>query len=348
MIRQLILHIGAPKTGSTAIQERLRGARPALAAGGVLVPESAGAVSHAGLSLFAGDPWRVDSLRRAHGLRHRADFKAWREMFAERFRAEIVGSGAVRAILSSEFLYQRLSTRREVARLGRLLRPLAVEVRVVVYLRRQDRMALAMHASACRHGARLSFAFPGLLRSGLFDFAARLRLWAGEFGDAAMVVRPFERGALAVGDVVADFAEIAGLPELSAPETAVPRAANPTPPAAVLEFMRRINHVLPRFVADRPNPERGDLGDIIEELGLSGPPLAAPEAAARRFYERFALGNAEVARRWLGRADAALFEDLSFDDPDPMASGEPLDLDAAIRISAALWAYQERRRKESG
>ena len=344
MIRDIILHIGAPKTGSTAIQERLRACSAVLSKRGVFVPESAGVISHAGLSLYAADPWPVDSLRRAYGLRHWADFRAWRTTFAAQFAAELRGSGAERVILSSEFLYQRLTSRREIARLKRLLHPLARHVRVVVYLRRQDRMALALHASASRHGALRPFAFPGPLRAGLFDFYARLRGWASVFGQGAMTVRPFERGALRDGDVLADFAEIAEAPELA--ETDGARAVNPTPPAAVLEFMRRMNRVLPRFVEDRPNPVRGDLGDIVEELGLAGPPLAAPEAAARRFYDRFVSGNADVARRWLGREDGVLFKDLTFDDPDPMAIGEPLDLDAAIRISAALWAYQERRRRE--
>ena len=345
MIRKIILHIGAPKTGSTAIQERLRALRSQLLARGVLVPESAGTVSHAGLSLWAGDVWRVDSLRRAYGLRHSADFRAWRPVFQERLSSEIAGSGVERVILSSEFLFQRLSTRREVARLHQLLRPLADEIRVAAYLRRQDRMALAMHASACRHGARLPFSFPGVLRAGLFDFAARLRCWAAVFGDDALVVRPFERGALAGGDVIADFAQIADVPELTSCDgDGDARAANPTPPAAVLEFMRRLNLVLPRFIDGRPNPARGDLGDIVEGLDLHGPPLAAPEPAARRFYARFAAGNAEVARRWLGRADGRLFADLSFETPDPMTCGEPLDLDTAIRIAAELWAYQERRR----
>lgn len=340
-----LLHIGVPNAGGAAIREAIRLEAAALAAAGALAPSSPGAVDHAGLALYAGDLWRIDDARRAHGLSRLGDLRRWRSGFVGGFDVEIAASNAETALLSSDLLYRRLTTRREIARLRRFLAERFDPIDVVVYLRRQDRLALAMHAAASRFGARRGFTFPGPHRAGLYDFAARLRRWASVFGEERIAVRLFEPAQLVAGDVVADFANVAGLDALrpiGGRPTAAPTAA---PPAFALEFLRRLNAHLPRFVDGVPNPERGDLAEVMEHLALSGPPLQASPGAADVFLKRFAAGNAWIARRFLDRADGRLFHDEGGGGEEGCFGPQTLDVDDAVRIAAALWAFQERRRR---
>jgi hypothetical protein len=65
----------------------------------------------------------------------------------------------------------------------------------------------------------------------------------------------------------------------------------------------------------------------------------APSAeAATEFLGRYAASNAEVAGKYLNRADRALFvEQPSRDRPERVPA---LDVDKAVEIAAKLWLWQ--------
>lgn len=337
-----ILHIGAPKTGSTSIEAFLLANEAALSERGAALPRSTGRASAVGLTLYAQSVWRRSGQRKANGLADRRGFLDHRARLSDALIAEAAGLRKTHDVMlfSTETLWALLRTKAEVARLGRLMREIADETRVIVYLRRQDRFALSLYATQARFGRVRPFQFPSLWQDRMYRYAERLAQWAAVFGPDALQVRPFEPGQLKDGDLLSDFAEQAGLGPIE--RFARPDPANPAPRSAVVEFMRRMNALIPRFDGAGINAARGPIGDLAELVDIASPKISAPAEAARRFLARFEKGNAAVARRYLGRDDGALFRDDRFEqDPGAGYLGE-LTADEAIAIAAQLWALRER------
>ena len=139
-------------------------------------------------------------------------------------------------------------------------------------------------------------------------------------------------------DVVDDYMHLIGLADGEG--LVRPGRSNPSLDAAGLEFLRRFNAHVP---ARRPwtARERGDVSAVLTDLSSDGPRLVLPPAQAREFVDRFAEGNARVAREYLGWGDGRLFGD-TYPDPDSeqgvVGPGQDvLDVDRAVDLAAALW-----------
>ena len=342
-----ILHIGAPHIAAAAIERFIDGNRAALRDRGAIAPRSVGRVSAIGLALYALDARRRSDDRRAAGLdergafrRHRARLRAALIDEVEAAREERAAPPVETLIFSSDALWRSLRSRREIHRLALLLGDVADEVRVIVYLRRQDRHALSIYAAETRFGRTTPFRFPGRLSDGAFRYDRKLAAWARAFGDGAIRVRPFEAAQLAGGDLLTDFIDQAGLGGVDGFDGV--SSADPAPTSAVVEFMRRINAAIPRFENGRLSPARGPIGDLAPLVESAARAPSAPETEARRFLTRFVAGDAAVARRYLGRTDGRVFFDESFAAaPDAGYLGE-LGADEAIAIAAQLWRLRER------
>lgn len=338
-IDEAVLHVGAPKTGSTSIEQFLGRNEAALRDRGVLIPRSVGRASAVGLTLFAQSSWRRTSQRRSNGLADRPSFLRHRARTPTRLATEIAEAAETapleRLMFSTETLWALLRSESEIKRLAGLIAPLAKRVRVVVYLRRQDRYALSLYATQTRFGRRRAFRFPGRLGDADFRYGTRLKRWEAAFGRDAITVRPFERDQLADRDLLEDVAAAAQLGSIEG--LSRPHPANPAPSAPIVEFMRRFNAEIPRFDGDRLNPARGPIGDLAELVSIAAPKVSAPAEEARAFLRRFDAENAEIARRYLGRGDGRLFHDETFDDDE--LSGYPAELtaDEAVSIAAQLW-----------
>ncbi|MCA2011153.1 hypothetical protein LCM17_06645 [Cereibacter sphaeroides] len=107
-----------------------------------------------------------------------------------------------------------------VARLADLARRHFGEVRVVCYLRRQDRLTLAHRKQVIEgHAAARFYAFgtdplplPRDYYRDYLDFHRKLnRLWLPAFGRENILVRNAQRSALIDGDVLADFTAVTGI-----------------------------------------------------------------------------------------------------------------------------------------
>jgi hypothetical protein len=330
--RLAILHIGGEKTGSTTLQATLAANRGALADRGILYSLVAGRTNHHGLALYATEGRHASDLRDAQGLGEDAAFAAFMEGFPDRLRREAEASGARILVFSSEHLSSRVVTVGEVARIRALLDTLAEGVRVVFYARPQEELVAAGWSTMLKSGATDPFDPDRLLRSGTpLDHAAVVERWCTAFPEACWRLRPFQAGQLEGGDVVEDFLAATGLPAEALPRRLPPR--NRSLDVATAEFLRRYN--LARAGDElRGQVLRGQLIRLLEELS-DGPPIRLPPDKAAEVAARHAPGNAAIARRLLGRD--TLFEAR----PDAAASLPALDLDGAMRITAALWRLVE-------
>lgn len=196
--RLAVLHIGPMKTGSTSIQWWLRVNRDALAEQGVAVPLHADQTNLSPLAATFGAT-QADDLDEADGIQA---LKIPREQLIADLDA--LGPETHTCIISGELMGQRMR-RPAIARLKTALSPYFDRWVIVIYLRRQDELAVSRLSTMLRRGARARLAKP-------LDYARILDDWAGEFGREAIRPRLFARDQLIDGDVVADFIETAGLP----------------------------------------------------------------------------------------------------------------------------------------
>lgn len=291
MTRELILHIGLPKTGSSSIQRVLAGHREALAAQGVYYPRSPGWENHQLLpASMVADP---NALWDVHpgvweGLKPEARLAMFREQFKEEMSA-LPGS-AKRCIISSEQCASLLMVPADVARLAELLRQWFDPIRVVAYLRRQDKHAASAYTQNLRTGNLAAPALPGGGPAELpqYDYGGLLDRWAGAFGANAILGRIFERDAMIGGDAVEDFLALIGL-KLPALEDNPDKLSNPSINLAGQELLRRAGRIYEAQGDARPwrdSPAWRRLTASITEV-MAGRGWRPTRGEATEFMERF-------------------------------------------------------------
>lgn len=195
-----ILHIGMPKTGSTALQNCLRASRRALLAAGVLYPTNPKDSKFNNHRMMIFGYTSFDRLPR-HIRRHQGYTRQnYREKYQE-FLTHVARQVARRQpevmILSSESLFRRPG-RRARKTLHSALLPQADEVDVAVYLRRPSEYYLSNLQQRLRNSYKTGPLWVPPMDGILCGYAKT-------FGEETVKPRLFERGALRDGDIVSDF-----------------------------------------------------------------------------------------------------------------------------------------------
>lgn len=296
----LVLHIGATKTGSTSLQEFLAHNRKALAAHGSLYPETFSDLRRNRLSLYVmPDDALPNRLWLRSGLGG-TDPEQFRTSMRERLLAEIAESGCERVVLSDETLFGGAPA--TVSEVRRFAEDIAGSVRVVVYLRRQDDHLTSMYQQAVRAGTVRRLADWSLQpRRRIYDYHRRLTMWRRRLAPDRIAVRPFESATFHGGSLASDFFEAAGIP---APDEGLEPVAvhNVRLGAEATEFLRLLN----LYRHQHPDLDHRDLGNrrFLSQLAeLPGPTLTLPEADLETFMEQWEDSNRATAREFLGREE---------------------------------------------
>ena len=205
-MRRLFLHIGAHKTGTTALQLNLQQNRVLLGMCGATYV-SAPTVAH--LHQYLGHI--------AFGSLLPAGFAV---LDPEEMMARVAAADRDMVVASSEnfsFFFQK----RAIEALEQMLRPHFDVITVVSYLRRQDRHAISHHQEGAKPHRPAEGDLWGHAPTALPDYTAnhdlyldydhRLGLWAEVFGAENVVVRVYDRRLLKNGDIFADFLSVIGL-----------------------------------------------------------------------------------------------------------------------------------------
>lgn len=150
----LILHIGIEKTGTTTIQEFLHLNRDLLPNNGVYFPKSIGVRNHRPLASWCLPDNRDDIYLRMNNLTGSHERKAWKVAFIENFEMELnsLKPEIKQVIISSEHFCSLLNKPSEIETLKGMLDKWFSNIKVIVYLRRQDLLAVSLFNTAMKAG----------------------------------------------------------------------------------------------------------------------------------------------------------------------------------------------------
>lgn len=325
-MRKLVVHIGCPKGGSSAIQKALRLNHAGLASRGIAVPsrdldpESEITGSHAAF---------FDSCvrqRRATPIPGLGDLL---ESAAERQAASTI-------VLSAENLSNPLG-------FERLFEDLAdrFEISIVLYVRRQDEFLEAswQQWDVKLGGSLLAWMIRNVGRRG--DWCSTIEPWARAFGDERIVARVHDRGRLVLGDSFFDFCDVLG--------------QDPTGFDAAGATNAGLTPMLSRMVEGNAGlfdgPHDQEFYDSVRELApdlvrktSSTPGLFGPDES-RAIMAAYARSNEQFRKRYLPHVKRPLFP---VDRPNQDAPREPQDVFERRLLQRQIFDLHQRVEKLQG
>lgn len=339
---KLVCHIGTPKTASTYLQNTCQLNKDWLVRHGILYPDlKAPDANH--ITLFFAAAAYIHDFARHYGLHTPEDVVRFREEMSE-----VIGRQVTEApdhihtmLMSSENLTGNIRSIEGVRGLASLLQPHFDEVRIIVYLRRQDSAMLSMYAEYMRRGFS-GPTFDQFLDRQLsldtdipyLDYQRMLTNWIEVFGLESITVRLFDRAGLRDGDVLVDFlAQVLAPSELDLAELVPSSESNVSLSAPALEFLRRLHPFLPFRQEGVENPERARLQDRINQLPESPrPELSAAQSA--RITDYFRAGNDWLGRTFFPDRDGPVFPDRT--DLSGQGNMGCIELDEFARFTAHM------------
>lgn len=296
MIDRLVIHIGTHKTGSTAIQRSLVGAREFLLARGILYPKPGrdrlaghGELAR-GLTATSGAPTETPT--------HLA------------FLEELRDTGASVLVISAEGLGSDFSGRSVAwARAAcEELRPR--EARILAYVRPQWEYMESSYAQRVKDG-RTWVTFEEYFERGLgdrrYDYSSVFDPWREALGER-LELRPHAPELLMGGDAVTDFWHAAGLGPPPVSRDGFPNRRTGARTTEMLRALRalladhRLDELLPATKVVRRARER-----IEAELPGDRPFAPFTPDLVSRVVERFAASNEALVRDYFGGRHASLF-----------------------------------------
>jgi hypothetical protein len=207
----LLFHIGAEKTGSTAVQEWLHRNSGALRESGIWYSETLGRPNNTGIYLYAGGV-RSDEgflFRGAVTDEQKLDFIKKTRLHLIQEVAEAKNAGCHTFVISNEHCHSRLISPRVIQHAADLLQPLFDQIKIYFVIRPQLDMCLSLASTQARVGGEVSSDwFLNQMRpdNHYFDYYGVLQKWSSIYGRDCLVPVPYRRNK----DVIAYFASELG------------------------------------------------------------------------------------------------------------------------------------------
>jgi hypothetical protein len=321
-MRRLFLHIGAHKTGSTALQLGLHRNRARLEGQGVAYVSDP-SVAHVHNHLASSQPGQPVP-------------EGFRVSNPDAFAALLAQPGKDMIIASSEnfsFFFQH----DPIADLHRSLAPHFDEIRILSYLRRQDRHAASHHLEGARPQRRAEAALWGNALTALpnptpahdlyLDYDRRIGLWADVFGQEHVKLRIYERELLFNGDIFSDFLTWIGLDEAG-------MAAAGERNLSLGAAQSKAGHLMVGMGIN------AKVMAAVQERIINDGRMLPSQDQARDFLARYRDGNRRLNARFALGPQPDLFDDR-FDDFPPTPQSDWTDEGATSALSAALFQLVE-------
>ncbi len=349
--KTLYIHIGTPKTGTTAIQGFCQDNAEELARHGYCFPDFTWLCPD--FRSVRNGHFLVESVKDADGRvcaeAERQIFCRGMERIAELFRTyEAV-------ILSDEGIWMATFERRKS-----LWRELAAgreeagfQVKIIVYLRRQDGylssswnqvVKMGVEQNAVRSWDEYTAHIPKIRQ---LNYDKKLGTIAAALGKDNLIVRRYEPGHFCGGSIYADFLDAAGLTLTDA--YVINKEVRNVRLAGNLHEIKRILNGMKGLGEEERRFLRITLVKCAQEPDIQRKYSMFSVEETAEFLEKYREGNRRVAKEYLGEPDADLF-DMDIPDLPRWRRESTLMEDDIIRFAgqgfAEMHAENERLRQE--
>ena len=310
---RLILHIGTPKTGSTALQHYLSANARVFSERNVLYPEFPPQFPKYAFAVARANGAFLRLL--TAGIIAYGDARSLTKHHDESFhvlQGALSGSGTV--VLSDELLW-RFDYRRWMEALGIVRELGASEVDFVVYLRRQDLLCSSWWRNDASKGEHMAFqGFKELLATEhrMVDYYGKLQQLEGAIEDlkvpGRIIVRPYDPRRFVLGSLERDFTAHLGLP---CEGTLIGGRINESLSFDVVEAIRRMSFKIGRpVIMTQIMPRAQRLSRRHPDAhGMS----AFDYEGALEYVDRFREGNERISEKYL--SGAPLFDEPEAERP---------------------------------
>lgn len=305
---EAILHVGDMKCGSTSIQEWLTEDRGLLEANGFFRSDVTRVVHYdSGLSSYALDDDRLDQEpRRECGIRSKGDVPGHRRDIEDRLAAEVAAlPDTAKAMVFSHELMLLLRPH-EVGRLLTLVRRLFASIRVVAYIRRQDRLFLSLWGQRLKTCAPDPNFFARMVKAR--RYLTMLDTWSSAVGPQNFSVRVFDKATFASTDLQADFREAAGIPHDD--RYAPPRRTNESLDAAAQTLLLELGERLGGEALKNRRRLWSKIRRVFQSKAAVKTAVPPVPLALKRFLAQYRTGRGLIPdAQWARRIMAACEHD---------------------------------------
>ena len=321
MQRTALVHIGLEKTGSTAVQRWLASHDAVIRSAGIVIPRSLGYPNHTKLVAACLDDGVLDNIKSHHLFVDGGSEQGFRRRIFANLERELRAADAHwhTLLITSELISSRLSSLTELNRLASVLLRHVDRIKFVVFLRRQDQLALSRFSSILRSGYG-SF-------SNIFDDYSPAnflccpdgRLLSDElfFYDFELILSRFSRLPQCEVDVyfygvdspIAVFSKLLGLEGLESANSV--QRHNSALSAEAQYIIAQLNQCYPvQFASGMRNEAYRQLQRRIEQE-VDGGPRTVSRASAIGFWQGYRAMNDRVVNRYAQREDQCFSDDFS-------------------------------------
>jgi len=311
----IYIHVGAGKTGTSALQRFFLENRTVLERQGVVLPD-------------------IGRTQGNHGLQHHklADHGKHKNPVAFEDWEDIAALSPAKVVISSELFHNKISTGSGKVFFAKIRDILADwDVKIIFYIRRQGQWLQSAYAQHVK-GNIETRSFAEYLDHYTRNLPEQIQDFAEVFGNDALIVRPFEREQFHANEICHDFCHSIGVDWQEDFKLPVGNV-NPRLAPDALELKRQLNGL-----ADNPKTLAPALRDLLEYSAQ-----ADSEASGKTFHTHTLLDLVQQHRiekenapkyRWIaetlmGRSDGVLFQNTL----PPLAAGQENAQEAEIDVS---------------
>ena len=308
--KRCIIHIGTEKTGTSAIQQYFENNREAYIHDGVLYPKLGNGGSQWELvAISQPEPWNDAGLSRNLKIDDAESRDAFRDELTGKLDKQFAKAKNCSTLLvSSEHLHSRLQSPAVINRLKVFLDRWVEDYSVIVYFRRQDRVAISLNSTRIKSGAKkvdvgLPTNFNQVPRYYRYD---RIHAdWLQVFGEKSVEARLYQEKRSGPQWLLEDFCETLGLRQ----NGKVPvQIHNPSLDMTGLTVLARLNQLLEGDEADEYLARRQIAVQLLSDR-YSGKHYHVNRTQAKRFYELFGEVNARLREAAFPAVEGAVFDE---------------------------------------
>ncbi len=295
----ILFHAGTTKTGTTALQHFLKNNRAALEDKGCVFPSFLGPDNHTRLAAYGMDTDAMAPVKIDLKLTEPAAIEAFRKEVDKQFKEHI--RPGKKYVLSNEHCSAHLHTGPEITRLHKLLTSTGHTVKVIIYFREPSEYLASSYSTLLKQGFSHEMMCPvGRALDRKYNYYAICKRWARVFGKENIIARVYARDALEGGDIRKDFLKLIGVEEEGLDFTDRGAAiSNKSLDHVMAGFLREVNKQVPRYIDNKINPLRADLGALCEQLSTKEG-ILVPKAISSALRESLLEDLKEFNRRYLG------------------------------------------------